>query len=549
MVTALALGVVLVLSLGNLPKLQAKSWGLKLAVSTESERASREAMAQLTSGGNAVDAAVTAALIGGITNNSSSGIGGGAFIHYFDQKSGKSYIIDAREVAPLGIQALDFEKRPFEPEQRGKYVGVPGEVAGLYELHRRFGKLEWKQVVQPAVDLAEKGFLVGTHLARSFGWQPDAIARDPGLKELWLSGSGLPRRGARVQLPKLAQTLARIAAEGPKAFYEGPIAADIVNSARAYGSSMTLQELAAYRPQERTPLSVKWGDYQVHTMPPPSAGGLMLVQALKLYTPEEIQKLGYNTPAFQHALAESFRASIADRMRYVGDPAFEKFDLGALLADERMKKRRASIAMNRTHALPRFGLEEHGTHHLNTADAEGNVVALTTTINRSFGAKIRAPKSGVVLNDELDDFTSLDQIEKFGMQRSPNRPRPGARPVSSMTPTIVLKDGKAVLAAGGSGGMTIATNTSQIVISRLAFGIEPFRLLKKLRFQIPTDGQSHISLSKKAKQTDIVDLERRGEIVSPIRWDFSAVQLIAIDEQGRKDPASDPRKHGFAIVR
>ena len=534
--------------LWGLPTLQAQSAGRQLGVATESLQASREAMAQLVAGGNAADAAVTAALVAGVTNASSSGIGGGAFIHYFDQQSGKSVILDASEVAPQGVLASDFEKRPFAFEQRGKYVGVPGEVAGLYALHQRFGKLPWAHVVEPAANLAGRGFQLPAHTARALHWVEESIRSDPGLSALWLKGGRLRARGARVKNPELARTLHRIAREGPRALYEGSVAAELVNSARAHGSALSLADLAAYRVVERAPLTAQWAGYEIRTMPPPSAGGLMLVQALKLFTSDEIRKLEYNTPAFQHALAESFRASIADRMRHVGDPDHQPVDLNALLADARMARRRASISLERSHALPRFGLEEHGTHHLNTADAAGNVVALTTTVNRAFGARILAPKSGVVLNDELDDFTALASVAPFGMEESPNRPRPGARPVSSMTPTIVVKHGKAVLAAGGSGGMNIATNVAQLVISKLAFDIDTFKLLKKWRFTIPTQG-AFIALPESAQKTHQVDLERRGEIVARFQHDLSAVQIILIDDQGRKDPASDPRKFGHAMVR
>jgi gamma-glutamyltranspeptidase/glutathione hydrolase len=496
-------------------------------------------------GGNAVDAAVTAALVAGVVSSSSSGIGGGAFIHYFDSTSGKSVILDARESAPAGLVAQDFESRPFAPEQRGKYVGVPGEVAGLFTLHAQFGKRSWTDVVTPAVRAAAEGFEIEPHLTRSLEWEREALKRDPGLNALWLAPGHSLRHRARVKNPWLAETLRRIGAEGPKAFYEGTVAAEMVNVVSSRAGTLSLKDLREYRVQKREALSARWGVHEVRTMPPPSAGGLMLLQAMKLWTPEQVAHLGYNTPALQHALAESFRASIADRHRYVSDPAFQKVDTDLLLADARLARRKQQISMGRTHAIPSFQLEEGGTHHLITAD-ESSVVTLTTTVNTSFGAKLMAPNSGVLLNDELDDFTSSADARAFGLKESPNRARPGARPVSSMTPTLVLKDGKVVLAAGGSGGMTIAPNVSQVVMSRLVFGIEPYRLLTKGRFQVPSRGGS-IALQD-APKTHVADLERRGEVVDAVRFNFSAVQLLAIDEQGRKEPASDPRKHGHAMV-
>jgi gamma-glutamyltranspeptidase/glutathione hydrolase len=282
-------------------------------------------------------------------------------------------------------------------------------------------------------------------------------------------------------------------------------------------------------------------------MPPPSAGGLLLVQTLSLFSKDELHSLGFNTPAYQHALAEAFRAALADRMRYVGDPDFEPVALDDLVAAKRMKRRRERISLDRTHALPRFGLEEHGTHHLVTGDADGNVVSLTTTVNRAFGAKLTAPQSGVVLNDELDDFTLQTDVVPFGMTQSPNRPGPGKRPTSSMTPTIVVKDGTAVLAAGGSGGMTIGPNVAQAVIARLAFDLPLQDILDAPRFQIPPSG-STILLQEGARAEDIKDLERRGEIVGTVRFNGSAVQLLG-SKGAIKTAAADPRKFGSASVK
>lgn len=545
---ACVIGTLIAVLFAGAPSLRAGTAEAKLAVATESKRASAEAMDQLMRGGNAVDAAVTAALVGGVTNSSSSGIGGGAFIHYFDQKSGRNIILDARETAPAKLVAAEFEARPFPTENRGKYVGVPGEVAGLYALHQRYGKRSWAEVVAPAVKAAADGFSVEPHTAKALGHESAAVKRDPGLSDLWIKKGRLAEEGDRIKNPALAKTLARIAEQGPKALYQGAIAADIVNTARATGGALSLSDLAAYQVKERTPLVVKWGDYEVVTMPPPSAGGLMLAQALKLFTIGEYKKLGHNTPAFQHALAESFRASIADRIRFVSDPDQQPVDLSALLADQRMAARRRMISLDRTHAIPRFKLEEHGTHHLVTADAAGNVVSLTTTVNRGFGAKLTARTSGIVLNDELNDYSSQNLPAEYGSGPNPNRPRPGSRPVSSMTPTIVLKDGKVVLAVGGSGGMTIATNVAQAVVSQLTFGISPQALVASPRFQVPTNG-AFISVERGTPASTIADLERRGEIVDLVSFNTSALQMLTIDGQGRKSAGADPRKHGVALVR
>jgi gamma-glutamyltranspeptidase/glutathione hydrolase len=217
-----------------------------------------------------------------------------------------------------------------------------------------------------------------------------------------------------------------------------------------------------------------------------------------------------------------------------------------LLSDTRLAKRRASISANKTRPITEFGLESHGTHHLTTRDSDGNMVALTTTVNRLFGAKLIAEKSGIVLNDELDDFSALAQVAPFGMKQSPNRARPLARPVSSMTPTIVVKDGAAILGLGGSGGTAIASNVSQLALAHLVFGRAPQQAVVDPRFYVPTEGNS-LLLEPGAKQSLLSDLQARGEKVGTMTFLGTAVQMIAVGSNG-VSAAADPRKHGLALV-
>jgi gamma-glutamyltranspeptidase/glutathione hydrolase len=350
-----------------------------------------------------------------------------------------------------------------------------------------------------------------------------------------------------VRNSKLAATLKRIAAEGPRALYEGPIAADLLSAVRARGGGMTPEDLTGYAPVERKPIHVRWANRDVYTMPPPSAGGLLLAETLGLFEPAELKRLGHGTGAYTHLLAEGMRGALADRLQAIGDPAFTKVDVAALLSRERLQKRRSSFGLDRTHALPRFKMEEHGTHHIVTADGDGNVVSLTTTVNRPFGSQIVAKGSGIVLNDELDDFTPNAAVAPFGLTQSPNRARPGARPVSSMTPTLVIDDGAAVLALGGSGGMTIAPNVTEVILGRLVFDLDLKAAIEAKRFSIPTSGGT-IEVEPGTPEAIVKDLEWRGEIVKTQRFAAYAVQAIAIDG-GEKIPAADPRKHGTAAAR
>jgi gamma-glutamyltranspeptidase/glutathione hydrolase len=536
----LAIGALLLVSFPG----GAQVKGQKIAAATENELSTKEALAQMRAGGNAIDAVVTGALVAGVASPTSSGIGGGGFAVVWLANPGKAIVLDFREVAPKGVDAAAFENRPFKAPERGKYAGIPGEVAGLFELHKRYGKRTWKEVVEPAARIAKTGFAVGKHLGGSLVANDKVLRSDPGLARVFYSGGKPAAIGALVKNPELGATLEKIANEGAPGFYQGAVAKDLVATAKVVGGALTEEELSKYQPVERQPLHVKWEGYDIYTMPLPSAGGMMLAQTLALNTKSELEKLGYQSGAYQHVLAEAFRGALADRMRYLGDPAVEKVDLAKLVAPGRMAARKKRIARDRTHALPRFGLEEHGTHHLSVADDAGNVVALTTTVNRTFGSKLTGQSSGVVLNDELDDFTKQKDVAPFGLKQSPNRPRPGARPLSSMTPTIVVKQGQPVLSIGGSGGMTIATNVTQLLLGRLAFGKPPAELVKAPRFYVVPQGAT-ILLERGASAKLQDDLRFRGEVVGTMPFTQSAVQMIAI-ENGRKLPASDERKHGSA---
>lgn len=517
-----------------------------IAATSENPLVTEAALDQMRAGGNAVDAAVTAALVAGVVSPTSSGIGGGGFAMVRLQAEARTVLLDFRETAPRELDASAFEARPLPAAERGKYVGVPGEVAGLYLLHQRYGRLPWQACVRPAIRLAELGFKVGTHLGRMLQASRERLMVDAELARRYFPGGRPAREGQTIRNPTLAATLREIEKRGPPAFYTGPIAAEIVRTVQAHGGRLSLLDLATYQPVWREPLRFEWEGYEVFTMPPPSAGGLMVAQTLGLFSSAYLQRLGLGSGAYHHMLAESLRGAIADRMRYLGDPDHQPVALDQLLAPARLARRRASLALDRTHALPRFGLDEHGTHHLVTSDADGNMVSLTTTINRLFGAKLTTAH-GIVLNDELNDFNSRKDVAAFGMSASPNRPRPGARPLSSMTPTIVVRDGRAVLGIGGSGGPAIPTNVTQVLVSRLAFGTAPEAAVRAPRIYIfSAPLLMLLDAGIPAEQFD--DLRWRGEIVDVMKFTGTAVQMIAVDPDGTLRAAADPRKFGSGRV-
>jgi gamma-glutamyltranspeptidase/glutathione hydrolase len=549
------------------------------AVATENATATRVGIEALRSGANAVDAAISIALTLGVVQPASSGIGGGGFALVWDAAQRKVTALDFREVAPGAIDPSELEYRPKEVIQsgRGRMIGVPGEVAGLAELHRRFGRRSFAEDAAPAIAVAEQGYATSDHLARLAVAFHAQINYSHPLKALFKPDGYAVGVGRRIVNRDLAATLRRIGAEGPKAFYEGEVAAEIVKAARETGSSMSLGDLRAYRPVEREPLKVEWEDHTVFTMPPPSAGGLLLAETLGMFGKADLEPLGFGSGAYNHLLAETFRGAIVDRMRAIGDPGFVKTDVSALVSQGRLRNRRAEIARDRTRATPRFVLREHGTAHFVVVDAAGNVVSLTTTINDAFGSLVSTETTGVILNDELDDFTTKAAAAAFQANAArtpeslsdapsnaskvpasstdtagPNQPRPFARPTSSMTPTLAFRDGLPVLAIGGSGGLRIATGVTQAFLARMVFAVPVTDCVAVPRVHTPTDETSPvIEIDENVSESVVHDLRSRGETVR-LGPNYSAVQMVAFDRGPggalRLSAASDPRKGGVALV-
>lgn len=519
----------------------------KYGVASENATAVKLGMEVLAKGGSAVDAAIAALLGIGVAQPVSAGIGGGGFAVVYDAKTKKVTVLDFRETAPAGTKAADLSKRPPPEDKRGVLVGVPGEIAGLYEMHARWGKLAFAENVRGAADAAEKGYPLSQHLARTLKWSEAWIMKTPRFS-FYTANNALRPAGDTLVNTALAATLRRIAAEGKASFYEGAIAKDILETARAAGSKMTEADLKGYKVIEREPLKGTWEGYDVYTMPPPSAGGLMVLETLAMHSKADLTSLGWGTGAYYHLLAETFKGAIADRVRTIGDPAFVKMDVAKLVDPARMKARRARIKMDSTIPAEKFKTDEAGTSHVVVTDAEGNVVSVTSTVNNMFGAKL-VTAGGFVLNDELNDFTAENTAKQFGAKDDPNKPRPGARPASSMTPTIVIKEGKPVLALGGSGGMRIATGSTQVLLAILAFGRSPTQAVADPRIETPPSGGL---LADPTIPADVLeDLKKRGHVVETGKPNFSAVQAMSIGEKDGVrfiEPAGDPRKGGEGKV-
>ena len=541
--------------------------GVTAAASTDHADATRAALDVIAKGGNAVDGAIAAALALGVVNPAASGIGGGGFALVYTAQDKKVTAFDFRESSPatFSTEVLWPPKQPGEKPRdafgwtgpRGGSVGVPGELAGLELLSRRFGKKSLADDAAPAVALAQHGFFLGLHTADTVATFQARVASQPTLASSFLPGGKPARFATRVVRPELAATLVRFGREGKKPFYEGDIAQKIVVAVRAAGGTMTAADLAAYQVKERPTLSRTIDGRTIHTMPAPSAGGLMLLETLSMYGASKssaLAAMGFGSSAYLHTVAEAMRGATADRARFAGDPDLDASvdkAYAAALEPGQLAARRARIDPNKTRAPIDFKTNERGTSHLVVTDAAGNVVSLTTTVNGPFGASIVAGDTGMLLNDELDDFTAAGEAKTFGLNDGgPNRPRGNARPVSSMTPAIVLENGVPIMAVGGSGGTRIATGVTQATLARLLFDLDPNACVSHPR--VHTQGAK--LFFEPEISPDVRDaLKKRGETVEEEPWVGSAIQMIAWSRSPNAPAkilaASDPRKAGFAAAR
>jgi gamma-glutamyltranspeptidase/glutathione hydrolase len=517
----------------------------RAGAATESALASEAALSVLRSGGNAFDAVVTAALVAGVVAPGSSGLGGGGFALAYRASDQSVTALDFRETAPAALDRDAFERRPLPDGERGKLVGVPSEVRGLAELHRRFGKRPWASLVAPAERFARDGFAIDAHLASSLvGSTPRRFRSVPSLERAFWPRGTPAVVGQRVKRPELARTLKTLAASGPEALYTGAIADDVLGAVRELGGTLTREDLARYQPAERKPLRISWEGYEIVTMPPPSAGGVFLAEVLGSFTRAELAS--FRTPAGMHSVAEIMRGALADRVRYVGDPDVLPVDLEKLLAPARLAARKQQVDPNRTRTVRALASGDHGTHAMVVADAEGNVISLTTTVNTPFGADLGGATSGIVLNDELDDFTARSASTALGIAYPPNAARPGRRPTSSMMPTLVLSGGKPVLALGGSGGFSIPPSVTETLLGILALGETPEQAVKAPRFRF--DSKDYALLLDSAFGEPLrEELVRRGQTVR-MSESWSAVQVLSFTPSGIVG-AADPRKGGAVRLR
>ncbi|EAQ37013.1 gamma-glutamyltranspeptidase [Nitrobacter sp. Nb-311A] len=440
----------------------------------------------LARGGNAVDAAVATGFALAVTYPRAGNIGGGGFMLVHLADPGRDIAIDYRETAPgaMGRDTfLDASGRPDPAKSRDSAlgIGVPGTVAGLALALDKYGsgKFTLARLLQPAIALARDGLEIADDSADTLPQSHERLTRWPSSMKIFAHPDGTAlREGDRLVQADLAETLTAIAERGTQGFYEGPVASKLVKAIGAAGGIMTLEDLKSYRPLIREPVRGRYRGYEVVSMPLSSSGGTVLLESLNILEGFPMRDLHQGSLDSLHVLVEAMKRAYADRARYLGDPAFVNAPVKILLAKDYAAKQRASIDMR--HATPAATVlvppsrEGDNTTHFSVADAFGNVVSNTYTLNFSYGVGLVAEGTGVLLNNELDDFTAAPGASNaFGLVGfEANLPGPGKRPLSSMTPTIVLKDGKPVLATGSPGGSRIVSTVLQVIVNVLDYDMD-----------------------------------------------------------------------------
>lgn len=462
-------------------------------VATEQELASKIGLDILKAGGNAVDAAVGVGFALAVVLPNAGNLGGGGFMMAHDGRSGANFALDFREMAPQGASRdmyLDANGNVINDKSLHTHyaVGVPGTVAGLGYAQSKWGSMPLAKVIAPAIALAENGFVVSETLATVLDRERSNMGKWPATQAIfWRNGAPLKAGDILIQ-KDLALSMRQIATQGPQAFYRGDIAQKIAAEMAAYPGAITLGDLNNYSPVERIPVTGNYRGYDIVTMPPPSSGGAHLVQMLNILERWPLGEWGHNSARTIHHMAEAMKLAYADRSEYLGDPDYVTIPLQGLiskayandLASGITENARSAVSIKPGKPLP---YESDQTTHYSILDSAGNAVAVTYTLNTNFGSGIVVPGTGVLLNNEMDDFAAKPGVANaYGLVGGDaNAVQAGKRPLSSMTPTMVLKDGKPFLITGSPGGPRIITTVLQTITNVIDFQMNPAEAASAVR--------------------------------------------------------------------
>ncbi|MDD2107527.1 gamma-glutamyltransferase [Pseudomonas asiatica] len=508
----------------------------------------------LKKGGNAVDAAVATAFTLAVTYPEAGNIGGGGFMTLF--VDGKPYFLDYREVAPQAATRnmyLDEKGEVIENLSLvgARAAGVPGTVMGLWEAHQKFGKLPWSELLTPAIGYAKNGFKVA---AKQYQYRNDA----QGMFKTATNFNdyfGNMKVGELFKQPEMAQTLERIADKGVSEFYQGKTADLLVAQMQADKGLITKQDLKDYKAVWREPMAVSWRGNVVYTAPPPSSGGVALAQLLgiKENRAADFKGVAHNSAQYIHLLAEIEKRVFADRADYLGDPAFTKVPVDQLVAKDYLAKRAAQVnpkAISDTDKV-KPGLEPHQTTHFSIVDKQGNAVSNTYTLNLDYGSGVVVKGAGFLLNDEMDDFSAKPgAANAFGVVGGDaNAIAPGKRMLSSMSPSLMTRDGKVELVIGTPGGSRIFTSIFQVMNNLYDYDMPLDKAVAAQRVHHQLLPKDTIYFDSYAPLTGPVadELKKMGYVLEDQGWEMGDIQAIRVD--GTKlQTASDPRGRGVGMI-
>ncbi len=532
-------------------------------VATAHPISSEVGLAILQAGGNAVDAAVAVHFALAVVYPFAGNLGGGGFMVYRD-RSGKSYSLDYREKAPgRATQNMYLDSagnvRPNLSILGHLASGVPGTVDGMVEAHKRFGKLPWAQVLQPAVDLAANGFALTERDATGLNRiKADLLKINPGKTYFLRSttpGDTLTwHKGDRLIQSDLAKTLQRIQAQGRADFYEGETARLLAEEMKRGGGLITEADLKNYHATWRDPIQATYKNYNIITMPPTSSGGVALVQLMRFTEPYPLRKWGWNSDSTVQVMIEAERRVYADRAKFLGDPDFVKIPMAELMSPAYLRTRWTDFSFARATdskavsggTIP--GYESLETTHFSIVDKEGNAVSITTTLNGGYGSRVVVGGAGFFMNNEMDDFSVKPGVPNmFGLiGNQANAIAPNKRMLSSMTPTIVEKDGKLFMVVGTPGGSTIITSVYQTILNVIEHGMSMQQAVNALKFHHQWLPDKTIFENGAFSDNTVLKLQERGYALEKLTNTLGRMDCVMVRPDGSYEGASDPRADNTA---
>ncbi|WP_409025508.1 gamma-glutamyltransferase [Gallibacterium anatis] len=526
-------------------------YGTQGIVATEQHLASQVGLQILKEGGNAIDAAVAVGFALAVVLPNAGNIGGGGFMVLHDAKSGEDFAIDFREMAPLKAHKdmyLDEKGNVIDGKSLFTHfaVGVPGTVAGMEYALKKWGTMSLEKVIAPAIKLADEGFIISDTLGKTLAVEKDNLAKWESTKAIFFKGEQPLASGDRLIQKDLAHSLQLIAQQGSQAFYQGEIAEKIVKEMEKHGGLITLEDMKGYHAIERKPISGDYRGYKIVTMPPPSSGGAHLIQILNILEHYPLAQYGANSAEAITKYAEAMKLAYADRSEYLGDPDFVKIPLNGLIskkyADELVKKIPSDQIVPSKEIKPGKPqpYESDQTTHYSIMDKAGNAVAVTYTLNLNFGSGIVAEGTGILLNNEMDDFSSKPGVPNaFGLiGGEANAIAAKKRPLSSMTPTLVMKDNKPFLVTGSPGGARIITTVLQSIVNTIDYKMNVAEAISVPRVHhqwLPDELRIEEGISP-----DTIHLLQKEGYKVVTKASMGRVQIVQSTEDGFFG-ASDPR--------